>query len=443
MILKGLIREIRRVVNLNMKSQIIQPIRKVSGIVKAPGSKSVSNRVLIITALAEGVSRLDGFLLCEDTENLMNCLSRLGVRYKRQGPGEVAVYGGYKKLRPFVSGLDIGASGTAMRFICSFLTLVKGKNIVSGDKRMLSRPMEELFSALKGMGASIKNVNCGRRLFEIRGDGYLPSGEYVMPGARSSQFFSSLLLCSPYSNGEVSIKSTGQISSESYIDLTIDTMADFGVKVKKGVTVKNREYRINPGRYKSKKYLIEGDYSNASYFMAAAAISRSKLRINNLLKYSDQGDKGFINILKRMGCRIAVSDKYVEVVGNTLKGINVDMNKMPDIVPTLAVLAVFAKGKTRIRNIAHLRIKESDRISVLALNLRKFGVNVKEYKNEIIVIHPKTLRKNPIVIDPHNDHRMAMAFSLMGFNNKVIIKNPACVDKSFPEFFKIFKSIIK
>ncbi len=404
-----------------------------SWVVSAPPSKSYMNRALIIAALAAGKTVLKNPVYCDDTKYMMNSLRLLGVKISATEK-EVIVIGTGGKFNFPKKKLYVGNAGTAFRFLVSLVVMCKGRVMIDGDERMRKRPIVDLLKALEKMGALVESKN-GYPPVVIDGKNF-KGGKVTVKSDVSSQFISSLMMIAPYADEPVEITLTGKITSKPYIDITCDVMKQFGGKVI------NNNYKTisidNKKKYSGKKYSIEGDASNSSYFMAAAAITKSKIRINNLNPDTVQGDIKFLSVLEEMGCSIYTGENFVEVIGSDLKGIDVNMNEIPDIVQTLAVVSLFAKGKTIIRNVGNLRFKECDRLSALTAEIKKIGPDVQEMKTGLI-INPSATSSSKI--KTYNDHRMAMSFSILGLKVPGIeIENPECVKKSFPDYWKIFKS---
>lgn len=404
----------------------IKPVKELNAVIEAPQSRSYTNRALIMAALAEGRSVLKNVLFSDDTEHMARALNQFGINVVKEESCFLAAGKGGRIDAP-KKEVFLGNSGTAMRFLTGFASL-NGKAILTGDRRMQERPIQDLLGGLTQLGVKCSSNN-GFPPVVIEGN--LKGGEARMNGEKSSQYFSSILMVAPYAKEDVTIKVTGKLTSKPYIDMTIYSMQQFGVNAEnRGY----REFHVAAGqRYKANRYLIEGDWTNASYFLAAAAITKGKAKIKGINLESKQGDVRFLSILEKMGCSIKKRKGWVEVEGSRLKGIDIDMNEMPDIVQTLAVIAAFADGRTIIRNVANLRIKETDRIGAVANELRKMGAGVKEIKDGL-VIEPKEL--HAAEIETYDDHRMAMAFSIAGLAVPGIkIKNPECVSKTFPDFF--------
>ena len=325
-----------------------------------------------------------------------------------------------------------GNAGTVVRFMTAALTLGKGQYEIDGIERMRKRPIQLLIDALNRLGADVvskEGTGCPPVLIDASG---LKGGRVEIPGDVSSQYISSILLAAPYASSDVSIVVIDDLVSKNYIDMTIDVMNKFGVDVERD---SYREFCVKSGQnYKGCEYIVEPDASGASYFFAAAAIAGGRVRVEGLGENSLQGDVKFVDILKEMGCSVRKSSDWLEVEGGALRGVDVDMNDTPDVVQTLASVAVFAEGNTCIRNVRNLRYKETDRITAIVNELKKVGVDVKEF-DDGIEINPSP--PHSAEISTYNDHRMAMSFALIGLRVKGIkIKNPECVEKTFPDFFE-------
>jgi len=322
-----------------------------------------------------------------------------------------------------------------MRFMTAYLTLGKGEFVVDGTPRMRRRPIGELVASLQSLGVDIESTG-GFPPVRILADG-LPGGRAEIDASRSSQFLSAILLSAPYARKTVELRLTSEPVSRPYIDMTLALVEDFGVSVERDGY---RAFRIPSGRtYEPRDYTVESDASGASYFLAAAAITGGSIRVEGVGRDSLQADVRFADILAQMGCRVTWHPRAVELAGATLKGISIDLSDAPDLVPSLAVTAVFAKSPTRISNVANLRIKESDRLSALATELAKAGIHVKEHP-EGMEISPGTPSGG--VFETYNDHRIAMSISLLGLRTKgVRIHNPGCVAKTYPTFFQDIESV--
>jgi 3-phosphoshikimate 1-carboxyvinyltransferase len=413
--------------------------KAIDATVTVPGSKSYTNRALLVAALAEGRSRLTGALFSDDTRNMCEALRQLGVEIEadeKRTTFEITGKGG--KIPVNHAELYIGNSGTTSRSLVSYVALGKGTFVIDGDEPMRrARPIANLLNALRQLGVDV------RPQFD---NGYLPvivhangfeGGKTRLNTNESSQFLTSLMLVAPYTRKGIEVEITDKLKTP-YIDITLSVMKAFSVNV----THDNyRFFHIEGGQqYQPCQYTIESDASSASYFFAAAALTGGRVRIDNLSVDSVQGDVHFVDVLQKMGCQV---NRYVdgcEVVGTKqLKGIDIDMNSISDTWPTLAVIAPFVDGKVSIRNIEHTRWQETDRIHATVTELRKLGVHVVEHKDGV-EISPS--RITPAAIDTYNDHRIAMSFSLIGLKVPGIrIKNPSCVNKTFPTYFDVLQTL--
>ena len=412
----------------------IKPIHEIDVTVKVPGSKSYTNRALITAALAAGESVIRNVLLSDDTRLMMACLKEVGVSIKSGQDDNALVIKGCGGAIPVgEAGLFAGNAGTVVRFMTAALTLGKGQYEIDGVERMRNRPIQELLNGLNRLGADVtskETTGCPPVVINASG---LKGGTIKMKGNVSSQYISAILLAAPYATNDVHIIITDELASKSYVDLTIEVMNRFGVSVKRD---SYKEFHVKSGQsYKGCEYMVEPDASSASYFFAVAAITGGRVRVEGLGENSLQGDASFVDILDKMGCVTRKAKDWLEVEGGKLKGIDIDMNNTPDVVQTLVAVAVFAEGKTRIRNVKNLRYKETDRISALVNELKRIGVKAREYEDGL-EIEPSTT-PHSAEISTYNDHRMAMSFALIGLRIKGIkIKNPECVHKTFPDFFE-------
>jgi len=415
-----------------MKS--IQTKEKINAEVKVPASKSYTNRALLIAALADGKSILRNVLVSDDTKFMRNALEDMGVKIEDKGE-DLVVHGTAGKLVAPKDELFVGNAGTAMRFLTAAISLADGNVVLTGNDRMKKRPIKDLVDGLGQLGVKIECSN-GFPPINVSG-GSLDGGKVKIKGDKSSQYFSSIMMSAPYAKNDVEIKVEGDLTSKSYIDITTDIMKKFGVIVENN---DHKSFKIKAGqKYNAIEYEIEGDASSATYFFAAAAITKGKITVKGINPDSVQGDIGFSLVLEKMGCKVEVGKDSITIVGDELRGIDVDMNFMPDAVQTLAVVALFAKGETTIKNIANLRIKETDRIAALATELKKLGAKVEEGNDNLTII-PREY--NGCSIDTYDDHRMAMSFALAGLKiDGVKINNPECVSKSFPTFWEVFEGL--
>lgn len=407
--------------------------------INAPPSKSYTNRALIIATLAQGKSILKNSSHCEDSRYLIKALKEFGVKIRKRSDGSLVVHGTNGKIKTPKKEIFIDNSGTAMRFLTTFATLCKGEVVLRGNKRMNERPIQDLIDALQKVGVKVYSKNRDGCPPVVVQGGNLPGGKVKLKGKRSSQYLSSLLMSAPYAKKNMEIEIIGKLTSKPYVDLTLTMMKKFGV----GVT--NKKYKKfiikSNQKYKGKEVRIEGDASNASYFFALAAITKRKIKVKGLGYKSTQGDVHFVDVLEKMGCHVNFGKDWIEVEGGNLNGISIDMDEMPDVVQTLAVTALFAKGKTKIFNVPNLRIKETDRIKALVRELRKVGAEVKELPDGLIIEPPKKLEKKA-EIETYDDHRMAMSFGILSLiKPKIRIGNPGCVKKSWPGFWEVLGEV--
>lgn len=414
----------------------IKPLHRCDAVVAIPGSKSYTHRALIISALAEGESILTNALQSEDTEFTSQALNKFGslTSWKEDG---VHVQGKGGRFKGAEEEIFVGDSGTSMRFLTALAALKKGHTRLDGNERMRKRPIADLLDGLRMLGVKTYSQD-GYPPVVVESQG-IRGGKVEIRGEESSQFLSALLMIAPYADRDVCIEVTGPLASKPYLDITRDVMTAFGVEVQ---MEKYHYFFVRGGQYYyPREYMVEGDASNASYFLSAAAITQGKVRVENLRRTSLQGDIRFADILRRMGCKVVWGDGWVEVWGKELYGIEIDMNEMPDLVPTLAVTSSFAQGKTIIKNIGHLHFKESDRIRTLAQELVKMGIGVEEGEDWIKI---KGGGAHGAEIETHNDHRLAMSFAIAGLVIPGIkIKESQCVKKSFPDFWEVFERLYR
>ncbi|MDK9736579.1 3-phosphoshikimate 1-carboxyvinyltransferase [Vibrio sp. D404a] len=424
-----------------MESLTLQPIQKVSGEVNLPGSKSVSNRALLLAALARGTTRLTNLLDSDDIRHMLNALTKLGVTYQLSDDKtvcEVQGLGGAFES-PQALELFLGNAGTAMRPLAAALCLGTGEYVLTGEPRMKERPIGHLVTALKEAGADVEYLeNENYPPLKIKGTG-LKSGTVSIDGSISSQFLTAFLMAAPLADGEITIKIEGELVSKPYIDITLHIMKQFGVDVinndyQEFVIPTGQQY-VAPG-----DFLVEGDASSASYFLAAAAIKGGEIKVTGIGKNSIQGDIQFADALEKMGAEIEWGDDYVISRVGQLKGIDMDYNHIPDAAMTIATTALFAEGTTAIRNVYNWRVKETDRLAAMATELRKVGAEVEEGEDYIIVQPVSELKH--AAIDTYDDHRMAMCFSLVALSDTpVTINDPGCTSKTFPDYFDKLKML--
>lgn len=415
----------------------IRPVSGIDATIAVPGSKSLTQRALIAAALADGKSTLLGPLTSEDTDYTSKALAQMGISVQKEA-GCWQVDGGSGRILAPKEEIYLGNNGTATRFLTSVAVLGNGLFIIDGEERMHQRPIGPLMEALRGWGVDIRSVmNTGCPPLHINSHG-LPGGETVLPEGKSSQYLSSLLLVAPYAARPAILEVRGEVLSKPYVAMTLSVMADFGIEVDCNQDLTH--FVIPQGCYRAREYQIEGDASNASYFWAAAAITAGRVTVSNVPVPSLQGDAGLLPLLARMGCEISREGGGITVRGRAhLEGITVDMGDMPDVVPTLAVVAAFAHGTTIINNIAHLRIKECDRLTAVVTELTKMGAQVEERQDSMIIHGDGGAGLHGAVIDTYHDHRMAMSFAVTGLRVPgVRISNEGCVAKSFPDFWERF-----
>ena len=420
--------------------QIIPISHPLHATVRVPGSKSLTNRALLISALVDGRTRLTNALFSDDSCYFAKALQSLGFDVQLDEANRaMTVTGLGGKIPANHAELFIGNAGTAARFLSAFLTLGYGEYILDGDLRMRERPIGDLVNALTQLGASLTATNhCPPVRISASG---LPGGKTKVAGNISSQFLSALLMVAPYAKSPIEIEVTTELNSKPYVDMTIAIMQDFGVEVRREgyrtFSVPITNYKLQTSNLQSPTYAIESDASAASYFFAAPAICGGTVRVEEISRPSKQGDTAFLDILQQMGCMIKEGKSFIEVTGmNTLRGVDVDLREIPDTAQTLAVMAPFASSPTRIRGIAAARLKETDRVHATSAELRRLGVRVKEHEDGLTIYPVEKIQ--PATIQTYNDHRMAMAFSLIGLRVPGIeIENPDCVSKTFPDYFDV------
>jgi 3-phosphoshikimate 1-carboxyvinyltransferase len=404
--------------------------------IRVPGSKSVTNRALIIAALAEGPSWILNPLFSDDSYWLMNALVRLGIDVRADGErGEVYVSGQSGEL--YASGVDlfVGNAGTVARFLPPVLALGKGPYTVDGAPRMRERPVADLVNAMRQLGAEVEyGGEVAKFPLTIRGGG-IPGGEARVSASKSSQFVSGLLMAAPYAEAPVTLHPEGR-KEWPYVSITVALMRAFGVEVVEA----NGRFTVAPDLYSSRKYEVEPDASGASYFMAAAAVTGGRVRIPGLGSSSPQGDLRFAGVLRDMGCRVEIAPHSTEVIGpDRLQGVEVDMNAFSDTMITLSAIAPFATTPTTITNVAHTRLQETDRLSAVASELNRLGIKTQTTSSSIRII-PDQIR--PGVVRTYGDHRMAMAFAITGLvASGIRIGDPGCVTKTFPGYFGALESL--
>lgn len=424
-----------------MESLTLEPISSIDGLINLPGSKSLSNRALLLAALAEGTTEITNLLASEDIQHMLAALKDLGVDYVLSEAGSRCVVHGLggplgqdRQLELF-----LGNAGTAMRPLCAALCLGKGEFTLTGEPRMEERPIDALINALRSVGCKITCLkNEGYPPLKIEANG-LKGGKLQVDGTISSQFLTAILMAAPMAQDDVEIEIVGELVSKPYIDITVHIMEQFGVKV---VNDNYQRFVVKGGQgYQSPgKFLVEGDASSASYFLAAAAIKGGRVKVTGIGRNSIQGDVAFAQVLADMGAKVEWGDDYVAVERGELVAVDQDMNHIPDAAMTIATTALFAKGKTAIRNIYNWRVKETDRLFAMATELRKVGAEVVEGEDFIEITPPSELKH--AAIDTYNDHRVAMCFSLVALDScGVTINDPGCTAKTFPDYFTKLESV--
>ena len=424
-----------------MEQLTLNPIGRINGDVFLPGSKSLSNRALLIAALANGETKITNLLVSDDINYMLVALKTLGVQYSLSDCGtECTVTGnnGFFSANETLE-LYLGNAGTAMRPLCAALAASEGEFILTGEPRMKERPIGHLVDALAQLNADIEYLeNKDYPPVKIKGKA-LTGSNVSIDGSISSQFLTAILMVSPLLKTDTNINIDGELVSKPYIDITLDIMARFGV------TVQNNDYQSftvkgNQSYQAVEKYMVEGDASSASYFLAAGAIKGGKITVHGVGKLSVQGDKHFADVLEKMGAEVIWNDESITVIGKPLVAVDMDMNHIPDAAMTIATTALFAKGTTSIRNIYNWRVKETDRLTAMATELRKVGAIVEEGEDYISITPPAVLKHAEI--DTYNDHRVAMCFSLVALSDTpVTINDPKCTAKTFPDYFEKLSTV--
>ena len=424
------------------ESLTLQPIALVNGTVNLPGSKSVSNRALLLAALAKGTTRLTNLLDSDDVRHMLTALEALNVSFtlsKDRTVCEVVGQGGPLHAESPVE-LFLGNAGTAMRPLAAALCLGGNDIVLTGEPRMKERPIGHLVEALRQGGAQIDYLE-QTDYPPLHLKGGFKGGEVSVDGSVSSQFLTALLMTAPLAPNDTKIVIKGELVSKPYIDITLNLMRTFGVEVENknyGVfqVTGNQQY-VSPG-----DYLVEGDASSASYFLAAAAIKGGTVKVTGIGRNSMQGDIRFADVLEKMGAAIEWGDDYIACTRGDLNAIDLDMNHIPDAAMTIATAALFAKGTTVMRNIYNWRVKETDRLAAMATELRKVGAEVEEGHDYIRITPPEAIKFAEI--GTYNDHRMAMCFSLVALSSTpVTILDPKCTAKTFPDYFEQLARISK
>lgn len=423
-----------------MEQLTLKPIKKVSGSVTLPGSKSLSNRILLLAALADGVTKVTNLLDSDDIRHMLKALGQLGVKVELNEDKTIAtVHGVSGKFKTPNEPLFLGNAGTAYRPLTAVLAAIEGNYELIGEPRMEERPIGHLVDALDSIDADITYLkNKDYPPLKILGK-KLVGGYVEIDGSISSQFLTAILMAAPLFDGDLNIKIIGELVSKPYIDITIGVMAKFGVQVEND---NYQHFVVKAGQdYQSpNSIMVEGDASSASYFIAAAAINGGEIEINGVGKASVQGDIGFAKVMEQVGAKIDWYDEKLVVRKGELNGVDINANAIPDAAMTLATVALFAKGKTAIRDIYNWRVKETDRLHAMATELKKLGAEVVEGNDFIEVTPPETL--NLVDVDTYDDHRIAMCFSMVAVGGQeVIINDPKCTAKTFPTYFDVLASL--
>jgi 3-phosphoshikimate 1-carboxyvinyltransferase len=436
-----------------MESLDLTLASSAQGVVRLPGSKSISNRILLLATLAEGETQVRELLASDDTARMLEALTALGVSITHSGDNDYLVrgIGGQSKVRFPVAEADLflGNAGTAFRPLTAVLAMAQGNYRLSGVPRMHQRPIGDLVDALRQLGAEINYLGIdGFPPLEIK-PAHIHAGRVTLRGNISSQFLTGLLLALPLSEtvaGEgMTIEVIGELISRPYVELTIALMARFGVRVEHDdwqcFTLCGGQHYRSPG-----EIFVEGDASSASYFLAAGAIGGGPVRVEGVGRGSLQGDIRFAEALQKMGADITFGDNWIEACApksGRLRSIDIDCNHIPDAAMTLAVAALFADGVTVLRNIASWRVKETDRLEAMARELRKLGAEVGEGVDFLRIEPSPSHQLRYAEIDTYDDHRMAMCFSLASLGTPLRINDPNCVAKTFPDYFEKFSTIVK
>ncbi|MGL1935793.1 MAG: 3-phosphoshikimate 1-carboxyvinyltransferase [Fibrobacterales bacterium] len=428
-----------------MEQLVLHPSRLVDGEVTIPGSKSLSNRILLLAALAEGETSIVNLLSSDDINHMLGAFKKLGITAELGNTCTVQGGGGPVSVSEPVE-LFLGNAGTAMRPLAAALCLGQGEFILDGEPRMRERPIGDLVEALRPLGANIEYLGDeGYPPLKIKANG-LKGGKTSVKGGISSQFLTALLMAAPYAENDIEITVEGELVSKPYIDITTHVMKTFGVEV---VNNNYQSFVVKAGQKycaPEKEVFVEGDASSASYFLAAGAIAGGTVKVHGCGTESVQGDAKFADVLEAMGAKITWGPTWIQVEKGDLTAVDMDMNHIPDAAMTIATTALFAKGTTVIRNIYNWRVKETDRLYAMATELRKLGATVVEGEDFIEVTPPDKL--TPAAIDTYDDHRIAMCFSLASLNKgwydvDITINDPKVTSKTFPTYFDELAKLIK
>lgn len=401
----------------------------------APPSKAHTLRAIIIGSLSHGTTIITNPLLGEDQLNVISCLKKLGVKID-SGSDKIIIEGTGGKYRPIENELNVGESGVGMNFLCSAANLSDKPVIITGSKRLTERPIGEVINGMRQLGCKIDYLDKeGFPPVKIYGGG-IKGGTAEIKGSKTSQYFSSITISSPYAQSNVTLNCTDDMTEKPYFDISTQMMSEFGVNA---VNQNYKQITIGGGnKYTARNITIEGDYSSASFFFLAGAICKSKVTVSGLRIDTKQGDRAFLDLLEKMGCKVSQEKDKVFVQGTELAAIQQDMSDIPDLVPPTAIAAAFTNGRSRLTNIGHLRLKECDRLAVMVSELNKMGVWAKCDENSLTI--DGTHKAHGAKIDSHNDHRIAMSFAIAGLvTGQQVIEGESCVAKSFPDFWERFE----
>lgn len=424
-----------------MEQLTLNPINKINGEIFLPGSKSLSNRALLIAALAKGVTKITNLLVSDDIKHMLNALTSLGIEYNLSDCGtECTVVGNngfFNTSEPLE--LYLGNAGTAMRPLCAALAASDGEFVLTGEPRMKERPIGHLVNTLAQLNADVEYLE-DHDYPPVKINGKDLSGSSVsIDGSISSQFLTAILMIAPLLKTDTNIVIEGELVSKPYIDITLNIMERFGVKVQNN-GYQSFSVQGNQSYQSVDKYMVEGDASSASYFLAAGAIKGGEVTVHGVGKLSVQGDKHFADVLEEMGAEVIWNDESITVKGKPLTAVDMDMNHIPDAAMTIATTALFATGTTTIRNIYNWRVKETDRLFAMATELRKVGAEVIEGEDYISITPTASIKHAEI--DTYDDHRIAMCFSLVALSSTpVTINDPKCTAKTFPDYFDKLASV--
>ena len=404
--------------------------------VKVPGSKSYSHRLLMASALSDGMCTVDNCLESDDTRYTIQALKQLGVQIEASGQ-ELAINGRNGRFDASGEPIFLGNSGTSMRLLTALAALGRGTYVLTGTERMQERPLDDLLNGLAQIHVPVQSVKGNGCPPVAVSGGPIQGGSLKLRCGSSSQYLSAILLISPCTRQGVEIDVIEGPVSKPYIDMTIQVMAQFGVHVERSG---HTYFKVAGGQtYQPGRYIVEPDCSQAGYFWAAAAITGATVKVSGIKLDSLQGDIRLLQLFEAMGCRIQEEEDGVRLIGGELTAIDADMADMPDMVPTLAVVSAFARGTTRIRNVAHLRVKESDRLASVADGLTRMGIYATCTDDGLVV---KGGRPHGAEIDTFDDHRIAMSFAVAGLKTPgIVIRDERCVEKSFPNYWEVFSKL--